>query len=93
MRTRILAGALAMLLVASAPAAARHGDIHARCNGDKPVVTERPPGMEDVLVICRNGAPDFMLTAPIVPYYRPADHPVRLPDDFAGWVLVWINVP
>jgi hypothetical protein len=85
--------ALLCLLLAAlpAPAGAGHGDIHARCDGDEARILERPPGTEEVMVICRGGAPDFLVQPPIVPYYQPAEHPLILPADFAGWVVVWIN--
>ena len=55
------------------------------------MVTERPRGSEQVIVTCYKGAPEYSLPDLNVPYYRPSDHPMVVPDDFAGWVLVWIN--
>ncbi|HYG59987.1 MAG TPA: hypothetical protein VD902_18125, partial [Symbiobacteriaceae bacterium] len=88
----IAAAAAAVALVGIPDAAANHGDIHARCDGDKPVVTQRPPGTEHVKVICRDGFPEFMVEQ-VVPTYDPVSQalPKATPPDFGGWVTVFLN--
>lgn len=85
----ILIGGLG--LIATAVAAA---DIRARCDGNTPVILERPAGTEYVKVICNKGIPEFMVEpdAPI-----PVIDPVKsgrsaaMPTDWGGWVTVWLN--
>ncbi len=96
-RNLVLTLSLAVLAVAGltlAPmAGAGHGDIHARCDGDRPVITQRPPGTEHVKVICRGGLPEFVVEPAPVPTYDPIVEatPRPLPPDFGGWVTVWLN--
>lgn len=88
--TLLLAGAAAYV----APmAGAHHGDIHARCSGESPIVTSRPPGTEHVRVICRDGIPEYMVVQNQVPTYNPVTMalPQATPPDFDGWVTVWLN--
>lgn len=83
---------LGLLGSLGAPAAA--ADIRARCDGNTPVILERPPGTEHVKVICNRGIPEFMVEpdAPI-----PVIDPVKsgrsaaMPADWGGWVTVWLN--
>lgn len=72
---------------------ANHGDIHAYCDGDQPVITSRPPGTEHVAVECLNGLPEFMVILPPVPTYDPVTESLTqaIPPDFGGWVTVWLN--
>lgn len=90
---------LAALLAAAAAlytapfAGANHGDIHAHCVGDRPVITSRPPGTGHILVICQDGLPEFMVRMDPVPTYDPVTEamPRAIPPDFGGWVTVWLN--
>lgn len=88
-----LALVLSVIVAAATPVLANHGDIHAYCNGNTPVVKSRPPGMEDVTVVCVRGLPEFMVTPPAPPTYNPITQarPVKTPPDFGGWVTVWLN--
>lgn len=90
---RLVAALLLTLgLLGALPAAA--ADIRARCEGNSPVILERPPGTEHVKVICNRGIPEFMVEpeAPI-----PVIDPVKsgrtttMPADWGGWVTVWLN--
>lgn len=74
---------------------AHHGDIHARCDGDKPVITQRPPGTDHVTVTCVNGLPEFWVNPELVPTINPVTQtrPQAIPPDFGGWVTVWMNAP
>jgi hypothetical protein len=92
-RLAALGAALAAALVALPNASANHGDVHAYCNGNTPVVTQRPPGMENVTVSCEDGVPAFVVQLPPVPTYDPVkqDIPRQTPPDFGGWVTVWLN--
>lgn len=85
----VLLGGLSLIAgVASA------ADIRVRCDGNTPVILERPAGTEHVKVICNRGIPEFMVEpdAPI-----PVIDPVKsgrtaaMPDDWGGWVTVWLN--
>lgn len=90
----LAAGILAAAAAYVAPmAGAHHGDLHARCNGDTPVITSRPPGTEHVQVVCRDGIPEFMVVQAQVPTYNPITQgiPRATPPDFGGWVTVWLN--
>lgn len=89
-----LAGAL-LALPAWQTAQAHHGDIHAYCQGNQPVIKSRPPGTEHVTVICRDGLPEFMVAPAPVPTWDPVTQsaPAATPPDFAGWVTVWMKVP
>jgi hypothetical protein len=83
---------LSLLLLVLPPALANQGDIHARCVGNQPVITERPPGTENVVVTCRDGVPEFMVDPGPIATYNPVRGPQQqLPPDFAGWVTVWRN--
>jgi hypothetical protein len=92
-RLLTLGAALAAVLVALPDVSAQHGDIHARCNGSTPVVTQRPPGTEYVTVVCQDGVPEFVVQQPAVPTYDPVREgaPRLTPPDFGGWVTVWLN--
>lgn len=90
----LAAGLLALAAAYVAPmAGAQHGDIHARCEGDTPVITSRPRGTEHVQVICRDGIPEYMVVQNQVPTYNPVTQalPQQIPPDFGGWVTVWLN--
>lgn len=92
----ITAAAVATVVVLAATvstATANHGDIHARCVNGQPVVTERPPGTENVQVVCRNGLPEFRVTPTPVPTFDPVaqGRPPAMPEHFGGWVTVWLN--
>jgi hypothetical protein len=83
---------LSLLLLVLPAALANHGDIHAKCVGNQPVITARPPGTENVVVTCRDGVPEFMVDPGPVATYNPVrGTPQQLPPDFAGWVTVWLN--
>lgn len=95
---KLLAGltAVALAVAVRGPATdAQHGDIHAHCVGDKAVVTQRPPGLEYITVICRDGLPEFVVAEDTgaVPAYDPVagSVPRATPPDFGGWVTVWLN--
>lgn len=85
----LMAGAL--LLSGAESAFANHGDIHATCVGDVPVITSRPPGTEHIQVICVRGLPEFQVAPETVPTYDPVRQggPMPIPPDFGGWVTVW----
>jgi len=87
------AGAIALAVAFLPVALANHGDVHARCDGDKPVITVRPAGMEHVTVKCVDGVPEFMVTPDPVFAYNPVKQslPRATPPDFGGWVTVWLN--
>jgi len=91
LRTLLLT--LGLCLMVPTEAFANHGDIHAYCSGNTPVVKSRPPGTEDVTVTCVHGLPEFMVTPPVVPTYNPVSQarPTKIPPDFGGWVTVWKN--
>jgi hypothetical protein len=95
MRTKLLALliAAALGLVWLPEASANHGDIHARCDGNKPVILQRPAGTEYVQVTCRDGVPEFMVTPTPVFAYDPVAQqlPRSTPPDFGGWVTVRLN--
>jgi hypothetical protein len=85
---------LVLLGLLAAPAAARHGGIHGYCKNGQPVITERPPGNEDLTVQC-NGS-YFVVRYPIDRLrdgYDPREvaYPVPPAHDFGGWVSVRIN--
>ncbi|HLN63563.1 MAG TPA: copper amine oxidase N-terminal domain-containing protein [Symbiobacteriaceae bacterium] len=89
-----LAAVAAAVLVALPLALANHGDIHAVCQGDMAIVLFRPPGTENVRVVCVNGEPTFFMSLPEVPAYNPiaqAPKAPAQPDDFDGWVTVTLN--
>lgn len=88
----VATGAAAVALAGLPDAVAHHGDIHARCDGDRPIILQQPPGTEYVKVVCRNGFPEFMVE-PVVPTYDPVSQalPKQIPPDFAGWVTVYLN--
>lgn len=84
----------ALTALAAAPAAqASHGDIHASCRGNTPVVKSRPPGTEHIAVTCEKGLVQFVVTPRIAPAYNPLSQkvPTTTPPDFGGWVTVWRN--
>lgn len=85
--------AMLLALTAAQPAAAKHGDIHASCQGNKPVVESRPPGTEHVTVVCEGGLPEFVVMPAPMPTYDPVTQavPLATPPDFGGWVTVWLN--
>ena len=87
------AGAMALAVAFLPAAAASHGDIHARCDGNKPVITVRPPGTEYIQVVCVDGVPEFVVTPEPVFAYDPVKQalPRATPPDFGGWVTVWLN--
>jgi hypothetical protein len=74
-------------------AGANHGEIHAYCDGHRPVVTSRPAGSENVLVMCRKGLLEFMVQPEPVPEYDPVTEelPRNKPPDHAAWVTVALN--
>lgn len=92
---RLLAAAGAMALAATflPVAMANHGDIHARCNGETPVITVRPPGTEHIQVVCVDGVPEYVVTPEPVFAYDPVKQslPRATPPDFGGWVTVFLN--
>ncbi|HWI64196.1 MAG TPA: copper amine oxidase N-terminal domain-containing protein [Symbiobacteriaceae bacterium] len=93
LRLLALAGAVALAVAFLPDALAHHGDIHARCDGDKPVVTVRPPGLDYIQVVCVDGVPEFVVTPEPVFAYDPVTQslPRATPPDFGGWVTVWLN--
>lgn len=89
----LLAGLGAAALYLAPAAGAHHGDIHATCNGDTPVVSIRPPGTEHIQVVCRDGLPEFVVNPGNIATYDPVSQakPQATPPDFGGWVTVWLN--
>lgn len=95
-RWSLFLGLLALIgaTVLATPSPVAAGDIRARCDGNTPVILERPPGTEYVKVICNKGIPEFMVQpdGPI-----PTIDPVKsgrsaaMPTDWGGWVTVWLN--
>jgi hypothetical protein len=87
----LAAGAIALSL--NVLTGANHGEIHAHCEGDRPVVTSRPAGSEHVRVVCRKGLPEFMVEAEPVPVYDPITEelPRSKPPDHASWVTLALN--
>jgi|GEM_PF-3280812 len=92
-RVAAMAAACLLALGPAPQASANHGDIHATCNGNQPVVTQRPKGAEHVTVVCVDGIPEFTVTPAPVPTYDPITQarPQQVPPDFGGWVTVWLN--
>lgn len=88
-----LAGLAALATWAAPPAGAHHGDIHAVCNGDTPVIRSRPPGTEHIQVVCRDGLPEFVVNPGPIETFDPVRQavPQATPPDFGGWVTVWLN--
>lgn len=87
----LAAGVIALGL--NALAGANHGEIHAYCDGDRPVITSRPAGSEHVRVVCRKGLPEFMVEAAPVPVYDPVTEelPRSKPPEHAAWVTLALN--
>lgn len=83
----------ALLVLASSPALANHGGVHATCAGEQPVVTQRPPGKEHIVVVCVDGIPEFRVAPKPVASFDPITQamPLATPPDFGGWVTVWLN--
>lgn len=93
LRLAATAGVLALAVALVPDALANHGDIHARCEGNTPVVIVRPAGTEHVKVVCTDGVPEYVVEAEPVFAYDPVKQslPRATPPDFGGWVTVWLN--